>query len=874
MIDSKEFMSRIKFLTQDQLFKITEKELSINLRKEIDDSFNHISNKIVHITQEERERWNNMKVDTSKFSKEGLLFTPEEKLKLANIEEHANNYIHPIYNTLDTDKPYMFLTIDSNGHVLYADNAERVNVSANESMYLNGKSTDYFLKMSDPVLKSAPIIDTVENLDDKNQAVNVDFMKNHCLSSSFFISDSLDPVTDKLRFDSDSNMYYFNKNRGKWVRLNTSTNIQLDYDGKIKEKYFRHKFPNKDIGVIIPQFSISEKSDEDLKNLGFLPLDGSKYKRKDYPELWDYINDTGNGIPLVVEEDWNTFYNYTGSCGFFSISNDEFRLPLINNVEPVNYNVDDCLLGVSYENAYPSPTVILDEYSALVGENYYKSRLQSFYYPILNYQPISVKINDTTNESNFSATVTTKSKYKEYKNSFKGVFQISPMKDNKTVDFDTQYAREFPHDGSKIKLIKVTNDKNNKDLKIKKEYIQKNNLDELLCHANSDDEIEIESALYKQKTGTTDAIEFTKEINPVITKQTSPFVSLVETPTTNDQNNEDDFSVIPNSRTDLNYDPFLYNSIKENNGDEQGTFSVYYYYMPFDINEDWDDSHFYHNSDYDMNIFSIRSNYIPNIKYSNCFSYFNREPIKNNSNYIRISIQDRNKSPKNNIITYFSNIFYFFKYTNPFSLQNKFIFSFNSNEDITNFLNLLDNAVDNDKNFPAFIFLYFTWDNTLNGYKQNSLNFYLNKDTANDLKPIIKNIGKYDAFLCEIVNDIEIRIIKRIDKKDINKYDEPALSLVKDSSYVYIDCFGNIHEESPEPPKPKPEPPVPEPPKPKPEPPKPKIPLEIIPKIVIKKKVIKDQPIKQPTAYVFDNGENGDEFSFNYLNTKFFIKAK
>ena len=47
-------------LTQPQLEKVTEQELSISLRKEIDESFDHIYNQEIHLTQEERARWNKM----------------------------------------------------------------------------------------------------------------------------------------------------------------------------------------------------------------------------------------------------------------------------------------------------------------------------------------------------------------------------------------------------------------------------------------------------------------------------------------------------------------------------------------------------------------------------------------------------------------------------------------------------------------------------------------------------------------------------------------------------------------------------------------------------------------------------------------------
>ena len=51
------YNNRYRLLSQPQIEKVTEQELSISLRKEIDDSFEHIYDEETHITQEERQRW-------------------------------------------------------------------------------------------------------------------------------------------------------------------------------------------------------------------------------------------------------------------------------------------------------------------------------------------------------------------------------------------------------------------------------------------------------------------------------------------------------------------------------------------------------------------------------------------------------------------------------------------------------------------------------------------------------------------------------------------------------------------------------------------------------------------------------------------------
>ena len=385
------YNNRYRLLSQPQLEKVTEQELSISLRKEIDDSFEHIYDEEIHITQEERQRWNKMN-SLKAVQQQGLLFTAEEKKKLANIEAYANNYTHPKYNTLDTSKTYMAMTIDSNGHILYADNPSRVDVDANESLHLNGKETSFFMKSSDPVVNNAPTIITIEDFitADKNQAVNVKTMKNYCIAKSYYVSDLLDIVEDKIRFDSDGNMFYYNKDRG-WVQLNKTSNIERDDNGKIKEKYFRSKMTPYPVGIILPQFSLSTYSDAQLRALGFLQLDGSLLKRADFPELWNYINDPNNGTYLVSDELWAIYIQYSGSCGFFSTGDGSttFRIPQLSNVEPRNYKTTDdgIPLGIVYKDAYPaSDATGFHPY----GVNTYK--LSSFYYPILNYSPSVIYI--------------------------------------------------------------------------------------------------------------------------------------------------------------------------------------------------------------------------------------------------------------------------------------------------------------------------------------------------------------------------------------------------------------------------------------------------------------------------------------------------
>ena len=74
--------------------KITERELTPELRERITLSFSHIRNNDMHITQGERDDWNaaaNMPNATKYIAGK---MSSADKTKLDTIEDNANNYVH------------------------------------------------------------------------------------------------------------------------------------------------------------------------------------------------------------------------------------------------------------------------------------------------------------------------------------------------------------------------------------------------------------------------------------------------------------------------------------------------------------------------------------------------------------------------------------------------------------------------------------------------------------------------------------------------------------------------------------------------------------------------------------------------------------
>ena len=79
----------------EQLDKITQRELNPIVNEKINLAHSHISDTVPHVSTNDRNRWDSAAdMPTATGSNDGL-FSKEDKAKLDAIEENANNYIHP-----------------------------------------------------------------------------------------------------------------------------------------------------------------------------------------------------------------------------------------------------------------------------------------------------------------------------------------------------------------------------------------------------------------------------------------------------------------------------------------------------------------------------------------------------------------------------------------------------------------------------------------------------------------------------------------------------------------------------------------------------------------------------------------------------------
>lgn len=133
-----------------QIDKITHAELNSLLNEKIDTAYVHKDDESKHITQEERNRWDNMltRLKTATKVESGLL-SPADKTKLDGIAENANNYEHPRSGA--TAGTYMRVTVNDQGHVIYGDNPSRIDATCTNAEYLGNQPFNYFARANNPV---------------------------------------------------------------------------------------------------------------------------------------------------------------------------------------------------------------------------------------------------------------------------------------------------------------------------------------------------------------------------------------------------------------------------------------------------------------------------------------------------------------------------------------------------------------------------------------------------------------------------------------------------------------------------------------------------------------------------------------------------
>lgn len=178
-----------------ELDKIGFQELSLSLQNTIKQNLAHTQNSSLHITQEEKDRWNRVTdLPLANNTTKGFM-SPEEKIKLAGIEANANSYTHP--NSTVTPGLYLQVEVDQKGHVIAGRNPTKINTTADNADRLGNIPADSYAKLTSPIFLGTPKVPTPKLDADGAQAINVEYLNNQ----SPYVKQEHDPeVKDQKKF--------------------------------------------------------------------------------------------------------------------------------------------------------------------------------------------------------------------------------------------------------------------------------------------------------------------------------------------------------------------------------------------------------------------------------------------------------------------------------------------------------------------------------------------------------------------------------------------------------------------------------------------------------------------------------------------------
>ena len=322
----------------NELDKINKTELSDGLVKLIDTAYSHMSNPIVHVSQEERDSWN--KASTVVIGKatrlEDGFMTKEDKLKLDSIESGANNYKHPKYSQV-TSGTYLSVSTDDTGHVIYGDNprfldctvdnaiklkdtiygelARRVDQSFGDNITINPNKDTY---------DGTPV--TFKNFNDYKVSKAV--VKGNSISSDDDTKFASDGSAKSIQVDPSTKNAYLYRRSGSSLsvyELVSAENI-VYIDSKTK------KIPKRyiaDDGVPIGTmfYWLGSNIPE-----GYLPMNGMYIPKSSVPELITYASNNG------LLEVWNNMMEGKIYNSKFVIKDNNLIMPTFNRAIAVSSN--------------------------------------------------------------------------------------------------------------------------------------------------------------------------------------------------------------------------------------------------------------------------------------------------------------------------------------------------------------------------------------------------------------------------------------------------------------------------------------------------------------------------------------------------------
>ena len=138
----------------EQLDKITQRELNPIVNEKINLAHSHISDTVPHVSANDRTRWDSAAdMQTATGSNNGL-FSKEDKAKLDAIEENANNYIHPKSGV--SVGTYLLTAVNEYGHVVGGSNPSTLDISVSNALKFNNQTPDYYAPKANPIFLGHP----------------------------------------------------------------------------------------------------------------------------------------------------------------------------------------------------------------------------------------------------------------------------------------------------------------------------------------------------------------------------------------------------------------------------------------------------------------------------------------------------------------------------------------------------------------------------------------------------------------------------------------------------------------------------------------------------------------------------------------------
>ena len=172
------FSSRSGVNFDKQLDKITDKELNPLLNEKIDFAYAHIQDDVKHITAEERNRWNTILSGIKPATEQVAgLMSVEDKFKLNKIENFANNYKHPTSGV--AAGTYVRVTVNEQGHVIFGENPNRLNINVENAEKLGGMVPSYYAKSDSPTFTGVVKVPDVTIGGNANSPVTIKLLEDY-----------------------------------------------------------------------------------------------------------------------------------------------------------------------------------------------------------------------------------------------------------------------------------------------------------------------------------------------------------------------------------------------------------------------------------------------------------------------------------------------------------------------------------------------------------------------------------------------------------------------------------------------------------------------------------------------------------------------